>query len=122
MLKESWNKRIFTLFFSQLFILLLLASFFYLFAKNENVAFSLFLGGVVYAGPSFFAYFLMGITTNELPQNIIQKAYLSVLYKIIITIILFVFIYEYIPIIIVFFIVGFLVGYIVQYTLLCFLN
>ncbi|MCK5819638.1 MAG: ATP synthase subunit I [Psychromonas sp.] len=122
MLKERWNKRIFTLFFSQLFILLILASFFYLFAKNENVAFSLFLGGIVYSGPSLLAYFLMGRTTNELPQKIIQKAYFSVFYKIIITIILFIFIYKYIPIAIAFFIVGFLVGYIVQYTLLCFLN
>ncbi len=122
MLEESWNKRILILFFSQLLFLLILASFFYLFEKNEKIAFSFFLGGMVSCGPSLFANFIMGKVNSEVVQNIIKKAYLSSLYKTIITILLFIYIYKKIAIVFVFFLLGFFVVYLVQYVMSYFLN
>lgn len=115
MLKESWNKRILILFFSQLFILLILTVFFYLFENNEKISLSFFLGGVVYCGPSLFANFMMGREKRNSAQKIIKKAYLSSLYKTIISIILFIYIYKKIAIVLCFFMLGFLVVYFVQY-------
>lgn len=117
MLDNNRIKSILIIFFSQLIISFILASLFYLFSENKDIALSIFLGGLIYCGPALFAIFFMERVNNESAQQIVAKAYIGMLYKIIITIALVIYVYQHIPISIVYFIIGYLVNYLAQYIM-----
>ena len=112
------KKNILTIFFSQLIISFLLAGLFYLFSENKDVALSIFLGGLIYCGPSLFANFFMERANNESAQQVVAKAYIGIFYKTIITIALLVYVYQHIPMYVAYFILGYIVSYFVQYIML----
>ena len=105
------------IFLTQLLITLVLSTAFYFTIENKDIALSVFLGGLVYCGPSLFANFFMERASNKSAQQIVAKAYLGTLYKTIITICLFVYVYQHAHIDIAYFVVGYLVSYLVQYAM-----
>jgi len=114
MVDKQWLKSLFIIFFAQIVFIGLLALFFY-YTKGEMAGHSAVLGGLVYCIPALLSGLFMSRASNTSAALVLAKAYLGIIYKVIITICLFVYVFEYIPIIIWVFLTAYFMAFVIQY-------
>lgn len=108
-----WLKNSFIIFFSQLAIVGLISSIFYLTIDNITGT-SVILGGLIYCVPVLLAGIFMSRASNTSAMLVFVKASLGTLYKVIITICLFIYVFKNIPINISVFLIAYATAFVTQ--------